>query len=97
MFKFKTKGRLRTKAERYQVGNKNSEDVPREAQDERGTKENKKSEAKGGKWNKKIKSILPIIRRRKAKKYLCRSLRIRFQKHNIVVRFASGNGSSKTM
>lgn len=55
-------------------------------------KERKKiNKGKGGR--KKI----SVYSETKSKNYLYRSLRVRFQKHNIVVRFASGNESKKTM
>ena len=68
-------------------------------QGERGTKEIKEKEEKGKRETKGEGNEKKIILYPKTKKenYLCRSLRIRFQKHNIVVWFASGNESKKTM
>ena len=64
-YNFETKSRLRIKVKRnYQSGNRNDEDVPREAQDERGTKENK---IKIKERKKETKKKYPFIRRRKRK------------------------------
>ena len=44
-----------------------------------------------------MKNILPIIRRRKAKNIYAVHYELDFKKHNIVVRFASGNEKTETI